>query len=71
MAGIGLRIYEDADGFEVWLGPTDDLAVNNVVNACVVGTGPTRAAAIQDAKLELAELAELLVLGTLDTVVLR
>jgi len=60
MASLGLRIFEDADGFEVWLGPAEDLAANNIKNACIVGLGPTHASAIQDAKLELAELSELL-----------
>ena len=68
MADMGLRVYACEGGFEVWVGSEDDLESGLRVNACLVGLGDTREAALQDAKLEMAHLTELLVTDAVETV---
>ena len=56
--GIGARIYEDNGEFEVWIGPAQDLADDNIINAFVAGVGSTRDEAVGKAVAGLEALVE-------------
>ncbi len=53
---IGIRIYHDTE-FEVWMGPTEDLKSDNVINAHIIGLGETKAQAVERAIGELETIA--------------
>ncbi len=48
----GIKIYLDSE-FEVWMGPSDDLEADNIINAHIVGYGSTKEAALAMAVAEL------------------
>ena len=54
----GLRIFFTGSEYEVWYGVTDD--DNNVINAHIIGLGPTREAAVADAVREIEAVEALL-----------
>lgn len=58
--GYGVVIYKDGSEFEVWLGPTQDIVHDNIINAVCIGVGATRDEAVSDAVQELEGLVNLL-----------
>lgn len=60
---LGAVIFKDGDQFEVWVGPSEDMADRpdpNIINAFVAGIGATRDLAVANAVRALESLAELL-----------
>jgi hypothetical protein len=57
---IGTVIFKDGGVFEVWVGPSGDMADRpvNIINAFVAGIGATRDEAVADAVRNLEALTE-------------
>jgi DNA repair exonuclease SbcCD nuclease subunit len=57
---LSVFIARDTFQFEVWIGPAEDIANFNIINACIAGIGSTRDEAIADALRSIEAVAEYL-----------
>mgnify|MGYP000216819305 CR=1 FL=1 len=63
MGALALRIYREMAHFEVWIGPSEEMATGNIINAHIIGLGETRELALADAQREAANVLALLSTG--------
>ncbi len=52
-----------AERLEVWIGPSEEMATGNIINAHIIGLGETRELALADAQREAANVLALLSTG--------